>query len=96
VTATNLVATPAERPPLFRPELAERNWEILESRGLLPQPPRHATLVIVVLTVVFTAAGIFIARGGSRASNSPPDTSSRPPASCACALPGRASSAPST
>jgi len=64
MTATNLAATPAERAPLFRQEVVERNWEILESRGLMPQPPRHATLVIAVLTVVFAAAGIFFARGG--------------------------------
>jgi hypothetical protein len=64
MSATNHAVAPNDRPPLFRPEVAERNWEILESRGLLPQPPRHATLVIAVLAVVFTAAGIFIARGG--------------------------------
>jgi membrane fusion protein len=63
MTATNDEAAAAGRPPLFRPEVAERNWEILESRGLLPHPPRHATLVIAVLTVVFAGAGIFIARG---------------------------------
>src|SRR6516164_8122127 len=63
MTATNLAATPAERAPLFRQEVVERNWEILESRGLLPHPPRHATLVIAVLTVVFAAAGLFIWRG---------------------------------
>ncbi len=60
---TDDTAAPTDRPPLFRPEVAERNWEILESRGLLPHPPRHATLVIVVLTAVFVAAGVFIARG---------------------------------
>jgi membrane fusion protein len=64
MTATNHAVAATDRPPLFRPEVAERNWEILESRGLMPQPPRHATLVIAVLTVVFTAVGIFIARGG--------------------------------
>jgi membrane fusion protein len=61
MTATN--DAPTDRPPLFRPEVAERNWEILESRGLLPHPPRHATLVIAILAAVFVAAGIFIARG---------------------------------
>ena len=64
VAPTDHAVAPIDRPPLFRPEVAERNWDILESRGLLPQPPRHATLVIAVLAVVFTAAGIFIARGG--------------------------------
>jgi len=64
MTATNHAVAATDRPLLFRPEVAERNWEILESRGLMPQPPRHATLVIAVLTVVFTAVGIFIARGG--------------------------------
>jgi len=64
MTATDHAVAPTDRPPLFRPEVAERNWEILESRGLLPQPPRHASLVIAALAVVFTAAGIFIARGG--------------------------------
>jgi multidrug resistance efflux pump len=63
MTTTDHTAGPTGRPPLFRPEVAERNWEILESRGLLPRPPRHATLVIAVLAVVFTAAGVFIARG---------------------------------
>jgi membrane fusion protein len=63
LTTTDDTAGPTGRPPLFRPEVAERNWEILESRGLLPHPPRHATLVIAVLTVVFAAAGIFVARG---------------------------------
>jgi membrane fusion protein len=63
MTTTDDIAAPTGRPPLFRPEVAERNWEILESRGLLPHPPRHATLVIVVLAAVFVAAGVFIARG---------------------------------
>jgi membrane fusion protein len=61
MTATNPPAEPSL--PLFRPEVAERNWEILESRGLLPHPPRHASVVIAVLTVVFAAAGVFIWRG---------------------------------
>jgi membrane fusion protein len=63
MTTTDDIAAPTGRPPLFRPEVAERNWEILESRGLLPHPPRHATLVIVVLAAVFVAVGVFIARG---------------------------------
>src|SRR5271168_3023588 len=63
MTAADHTAAPADRPPLFRPEVADRNWEFLESRGLLPQPPRHATLVIMVLAVVFTGAGILVARG---------------------------------
>jgi membrane fusion protein len=63
MTTTDDAAAPTDRPPLFRPEVAERNWEILESRGLLPHPPRHATLVIVILAAVFVAAGVFIARG---------------------------------
>jgi membrane fusion protein len=62
MTATDDAAEPT-RPPLFRPEVAERNWELLESRGLLPRPPRHATLVIMVLTVAFVAAGVFVWRG---------------------------------
>jgi membrane fusion protein len=52
-----------ERPPLFRAQVADRHWDILQSNGLLPRPPRHATLVIVVLAVIFTAVGIFVARG---------------------------------
>jgi membrane fusion protein len=62
--ATDAVANaPEDRPPLFRPEVADRHWEILQSNGLLPQPPRHATLVIAVLAVIFTAVGILVARG---------------------------------
>jgi membrane fusion protein len=63
MTASSDEAAATGRPPLFRPQVAERNWEILESRGLLPHPPRHTTLVIAVLAVVFAGAGIFIARG---------------------------------
>jgi membrane fusion protein len=63
MTAANDTAAPADRPPLFRPQVADRNWELLESRGLLPQPPRHATLVIAILAIAFTAAGTLIARG---------------------------------
>jgi membrane fusion protein len=63
MTETEDTAVPIGRPPLFRPEVADRNWEMLESRGLLPHPPRHATLVIAVLAACFAAAGVFIARG---------------------------------
>jgi membrane fusion protein len=52
-----------ERIPLFRPQVAERHWDMLESRGLRPHPPRHAMLTIAILSLLFTAGGIFSARG---------------------------------
>ena len=55
-------ATPT-RPPLFRPEVAERTWELLASRGLMPQPPRFTVVAIVVLAVGFAAGGWFAASG---------------------------------
>jgi membrane fusion protein len=63
MTAATDTAAAEDRPPLFRAQVADRHWDILESRGLLPRPPRHATLIIVVLAAIFTAAGIFVARG---------------------------------
>src|SRR5215472_12229694 len=52
-----------ERIPLFRPQVAERHWDMLESRGLRPHPPRHAMLTIALLSMVFAAGGLFMARG---------------------------------
>jgi membrane fusion protein len=52
-----------ERIPLFRPQVADRHWDILESRGLRPHPPRYALLTIVILSIVFAVGGIFMARG---------------------------------
>src|ERR1700733_3222793 len=52
-----------DRPPLFRPEVAERDWELLVSRGLLPQPPRFATPVIAILLAAFAAGVVLVARG---------------------------------
>jgi membrane fusion protein len=49
--------------PLFRAEVAERNWEILASRGLQPHPPRLTNLMIATLLVVFSAAGVLVVRG---------------------------------
>jgi membrane fusion protein len=52
-----------DQPPLFRPEVAERTWELLGSRGLLPRPPALTLLVIVLLAVVFAVGSVFLARG---------------------------------
>jgi membrane fusion protein len=52
-----------ERMPLFRPQVAERHWDMLESRGLRPHPPRHVVLTIAILSVLFAVGGIFMARG---------------------------------
>jgi membrane fusion protein len=48
---------------LFRPEVAERNWEILASRGLLPHPPRLTGLVLLVLVGAFAVGVAFLVRG---------------------------------
>ena len=52
-----------DRPPLFRAEVAERTWELLASRGLMPRAPTFTAFVIVILLVVFAAAGALLARG---------------------------------
>jgi membrane fusion protein len=52
-----------ERIPLFRPQVAERHWDMLESRGLRPHPPRHALVTIAILSALFAVGGIFMARG---------------------------------
>lgn len=49
--------------PLFRPEVSERTWELLASRGLMPKAPAFTVLVIAILLVVFAAGGAFLARG---------------------------------
>jgi len=54
---------PSDPPPLFRPEVAARNWDILASRGLLPRVPRLTSLVLVILLLAFGASAVFIARG---------------------------------
>jgi membrane fusion protein len=63
MTASTDTPASEDRRPLFRAQVADRHWDILESNGLLPQPPRHATLVIAILAVVFTTVGVFVARG---------------------------------
>lgn len=51
------------RPPLFRPEVAQRNWEILASKGLMPKPPLFIGAVILLLLTAFAGGGFFLARG---------------------------------
>ena len=58
-----MTAAQPARPPLFRPEVAERNWELLASRGLMPRAPRFTTAAIVLLLVAFAAGGTFLVRG---------------------------------
>lgn len=58
-----MTATQQVRPPLFRPEIAERNWEILASRGLMPRAPHLVAAFIVFLLIAFAAAGTFLVRG---------------------------------
>jgi membrane fusion protein len=55
--------SPTDRPPLFRAEVAERTWELLASRGLMPRAPTFTAFVIVILLVVFAAGGALLARG---------------------------------
>src|SRR5437899_5558273 len=55
--------SPTDRPPLFRAEVAERTWELLASRGLMPRAPTFTAVVIVILLVVFAAGGALLARG---------------------------------
>ena len=58
-----MTAAQPARPPLFRPEVAERNWELLASRGLMPRAPRFTTAAIVLLLVAFAVGGTFLVRG---------------------------------
>lgn len=51
------------RPPLFRPEVAQRNWELLASKGLMPRPPLFTGAIIALLLVAFAGAAFFLARG---------------------------------
>jgi membrane fusion protein len=51
-----------QRPPLFRPEAAEEHWDVLESAGLMPRPPRHAFIIISLVVALFAGCGWFIAR----------------------------------
>jgi membrane fusion protein len=51
------------RPPLFRPEVAQRNWELLASRGLIPRPPLFTGAILVVLLAAFAGSAFFLARG---------------------------------
>lgn len=51
------------RPPLFRPEVAQRNWELLASKGLMPRPPLFTGAIIVLLLVAFAGGAFFLARG---------------------------------
>lgn len=53
----------ADRPSLFRPEVAERTWEVLASRGLMPLAPRLTGWIIAGLVVVFVTGGILLWRG---------------------------------
>jgi membrane fusion protein len=50
------VAAPSVRPILFRQQVAERNWEILASRGLLPRAPRAASPAIILLLAFIAVA----------------------------------------
>ncbi|MFO1079841.1 MAG: HlyD family efflux transporter periplasmic adaptor subunit [Reyranellaceae bacterium] len=52
-----------KRPPLFRPEVAERTWELLASRGLMPSAPRYTLAIIGVLLACFAAGGFLLSRG---------------------------------
>jgi membrane fusion protein len=52
-----------QRPPLFRPEAAEEHWDVLESAGLMPRPPRHAFIIIGLVVTLFLGWGWFMARG---------------------------------
>lgn len=56
-------AAAAQRPPLFRPQVAERTWELLASRGLMPGAPRFTGLVIVFLVLAFAGGGFLLMRG---------------------------------
>lgn len=56
-------ATRSVRPPLFRPQVAERTWALLSSRGLMPSPPRFATLVLLLLLAAFAGGGFLLSRG---------------------------------
>src|SRR5690349_12344483 len=58
-----MTATQPARPPLFRPEIAERNWEVLASRGLMPRPPHFVAAAILFLLIAFAAVGTFLVRG---------------------------------
>lgn len=49
--------------PLFRPEVAERTWELLASRGLMPRAPAFTALVVGVLAVVFAVGAFLLVRG---------------------------------
>jgi len=51
------------RPPLFRPEVAQRNWELLASRGLMPRPPLFTGAIIAFLLLAFAGGAFFLARG---------------------------------
>jgi membrane fusion protein len=51
------------RLPLFRPEVAQRNWDLLASKGLMPRPPLFTGAIILLLLVAFAAGGFFLVRG---------------------------------
>jgi membrane fusion protein len=51
------------RPPLFRPEVAQRNWELLASKGLMPRPPLFTGAIIVFLLTAFAVGAFFLVRG---------------------------------
>jgi multidrug resistance efflux pump len=53
----------SEQRPLFRPEVAERTWELLASRGLLPRPPAFTLFIILILGLVFAGGTAFLVRG---------------------------------
>lgn len=53
----------SRRAPLFRPEVAERTWELLASRGLMPKAPTFTLAIIALLLVAFAGFGAFLARG---------------------------------
>jgi membrane fusion protein len=53
----------SEQRPLFRPEVAERTWDLLASRGLMPRPPAMTAFVVVILALVFAGGAVFLVRG---------------------------------
>lgn len=56
-------AAASGRPPLFRPQVAERTWALLTSRGLMPSPPRFTTLILGFLLIAFAGGGVLLYRG---------------------------------
>lgn len=64
--SSDVAATPnlsmRERPPLFRLDVAERNWDMLAARGLKPRPPRHTGIIIAALIGLFATGFVLLTR----------------------------------